>query len=916
MSLCAPLHSIMRQMRRFLAFAFGVLTLVALTAVGAEGRVVGILFDDSGSMHDRLHLPAYGVQLLVSSLDGVVGKDRLYTIRMSHFEREVAGKTSSFARIVGAQRTFSPGYIQSLLRTATPGLPKEESIQTSQEQQGTIDMVRQKWPDHYHSTPYEPLEILLEQITSVAKPDEELFLIVLTDGEFDRERVPGPKDSYPPESYLRQVYLAYEARVPGRLRVEFLLITPHDDPVGKKYLQDKVAAQKVRDTLLTVFNKSIADPSHRTAADGSHDVSSVDELIAGIRTIVARVSATDSSESRELAIEGEKIRGIRSPFSISRLISIASGGAKVGAPTIVDTSFKRAPDMQFVSGMEKGDTAKGYENEPQAAITSHYRFDPPLPHGELTLQFNRKIEGNVLLLFQTDARYELRVRDGSGNLVAPNSDGSIDLIEKRSYSVEGGLVDRDPPGSGSRVVPFSTLPASAIFKAFFAAREARRTAIALARDDLQNRAVGSMTLPAPSDYRLTGDFVLPGFVAKPAAALQLHVQSAAVGYAAEIRRLADCVDCASDELRITRRELKAGKPIGVVHIEQSQGIPSIARVTMRAPPTLVLADENGKLIGQSFDLNLAPGRAVDLQLRIAEGFAPQAGKTTHEVAVSLTALEPLFGKAATSSRLTVDIPEVKLFYAGNSQSSPLDQPITMSGESLGKAADFLTFRAENLPDGTPPEDIRVLGASWLMEIARRDGTNSIDLIPRQRWCTCLTWIFGVPGTIGIEYAGRAGQQPVSASAGLAFAPSVDELFKSCGAMLLTLLALLWLAGAIYLYLTAFRFPRGSHLEISRANSPVPEHEPLRGSKYRLLIAALLLRRTHERTSVRGLNLEARPSGAVLRYRDSDPDVRLIDQASSIRDVLRENPKLPDQFFPWGSRFSRSRTEKLMIIRGA
>jgi hypothetical protein len=129
-----------------------------------------------------------------------------------------------------------------------------------------------------------------------------------------------------------------------------------------------------------------------------------------------------------------------------------------------------------------------------------------------------------------------------------------------------------------------------------------------------------------------------------------------------------------------------------------------------------------------------------------------------------------------------------------------------------------------------------------------------------------------------------------------------------------LLALMWAIAAGYLYFTAFRFPRGSHLEISRANSPVPESEPLRGSEGRLLLAALFLRRAHEQTSVRGLYLEARPSGAVLKFRDSDPDVRLIDQASFVRDVLKNNPQLLVQFFPWGSRFGRSRTERLMVIR--
>ena len=44
----------------------------------ASARVIGILFDDSGSMAPRIQLPTFGAQLLISTLDGRAGKDRLH----------------------------------------------------------------------------------------------------------------------------------------------------------------------------------------------------------------------------------------------------------------------------------------------------------------------------------------------------------------------------------------------------------------------------------------------------------------------------------------------------------------------------------------------------------------------------------------------------------------------------------------------------------------------------------------------------------------------------------------------------------------------------------------------------------------------------------------------------------------------
>src|ERR1043166_4584912 len=63
----------------------GLLLAACLAPLEAAGRTIGLIFDDSGSMKDNIQLPTFGVQLLVATLDGREGHDRLFSIRLSQF---------------------------------------------------------------------------------------------------------------------------------------------------------------------------------------------------------------------------------------------------------------------------------------------------------------------------------------------------------------------------------------------------------------------------------------------------------------------------------------------------------------------------------------------------------------------------------------------------------------------------------------------------------------------------------------------------------------------------------------------------------------------------------------------------------------------------------------------------------------
>src|ERR1043166_7527454 len=70
----------------------GLLLAACLAPLEAAGRTIGLVFDDSGSMKHNIQLPTFGVQLLVSTLDGREGRDRLFSIRLSQFETAFSGR--------------------------------------------------------------------------------------------------------------------------------------------------------------------------------------------------------------------------------------------------------------------------------------------------------------------------------------------------------------------------------------------------------------------------------------------------------------------------------------------------------------------------------------------------------------------------------------------------------------------------------------------------------------------------------------------------------------------------------------------------------------------------------------------------------------------------------------------------------
>ena len=157
-----------------------------------QARVVGLVFDDSGSMGQQIQKALFAAQIVLGSLEA---HDRLFVVRLN-------GGGGRIEEVPAARRA---AYLNDM---------------------------QQHWQAD-GGTPYEPLANMLERLVTETTPHEDAALLVFTDGEF----------SNAPPTDLAKDYEALRARFPGRNLQVFFVALP-----------GKTAPVDVRRALLTAFN--------------------------------------------------------------------------------------------------------------------------------------------------------------------------------------------------------------------------------------------------------------------------------------------------------------------------------------------------------------------------------------------------------------------------------------------------------------------------------------------------------------------------------------------------------------------------------------------------------------------------------------------------------------------------------------
>jgi hypothetical protein len=852
-------------------FAAGEARAQSAPAGAAPRKVVGLVFDDSGSMKGRINLPAFAAQILASSLDPA--RDKLFTLKLS---------------TVAEQPKRSP---------AVPAAPRDE-FAAGRPLDAVVAGIRDSFSlPPWSDTPYDAVEVMLEALAREAtRTDDEAFLIVLTDGKFDTL----PRGGIQPERYER-----YRRRLRS-LTTRFILIAPND-PTGRD-LQRTVEDQRVRASLLEAFNA----PNDRPAPVVSDSAS----LMAAMFEAVARINSTDLSSNRGGIIRVEPQRvAIDTPLTVSRLVGITFAPKGGRAAGVERTSFGVAPSLAVQSEMAATDTASGWSGDQNQARTLQFNLAQALPPGQHSLDFDRPIGLTALFLFDTLAQLDLAVLDESGRPLPPGRDGVPEAVAGQPLVVAGRIVDRV---GGRETVVDPAAVAGGTLAAWLTGPGSRQD-LPMQIEPGQSRYAYRMRAGAVGEYEVGGTFSAAGFVRKEGRRPRFRVVDSAVAPSVAIAAT-DCPGCGPGRLQTVLAPGEPVRPVATVEVRIAPvpGVPFTAAID-GAPDWLRLVDPDGAVVAPDRVLSAGPDGRLVLRLERVLDRPEEPADYERPVGVRIRAAAPYAGEAQARAILAVKVPVVRLRYVGTTRQDP-DPPLALTGEEIAGGRDGLVFEVSGLVgDTVRPADFQVAAAGRPLALSLDVAGERLTVRPGSTWCTCLLWgwwsVWG-PAQVEVRYRafGEAG-----AAAPIAFAPTWTEIGASCTRLLLGVLLVLWILAAAWLFVRAPRFSKQSVASIRRRGQPIEAREPLRRwdarGNWRTVWGALTGRSLPARTEVEGLLLEATHGGPRLLLAGTSETIKLEGDGRTVRTIREESPRLQFIALPWNSAFTdRRQFEKLTLKR--
>lgn len=861
-----------------------------------HARVVGIVFDDSGSMRANIHLPTFGVQLLVSTLDGRDGRDRLLTTRLSEFvrafgrERVVTGEYRPILPI--GSGAVTPDNVEELIRTANRDLITHESIYTEALLRSRIESIAKSWPTNFMHTPYEPIEILLHALTNEIREDEEAFLIIFSDGAF----YDGIDGMVPTPQQLRVSYSAYKERFKGSLRVFFLLTLNGGDDTRRL-----VDQQGVRDALIETFPGS-----------KGYEVADFDSLLQAMFEIIGEVSSTDAATSGDIVeFRGREV-SLSLPFTVRRIISLSVGEESGQIPQLTETDFSVGLRLDLAPRMLKGDNQNpsrkipGWPTTKLRGNVAQLYLSPPLQPGAYRLTYDSEVVDRVHLLFSSDVFLEWSLIDQEGNKLVPASDGAYVVQRGIPYTMMLRVLEETEHQVSE--VSLLSLPTDAIYTANLIGPGFTKNFELVAEKD-SNRAAGPIVFEREGDYGLTAALRLPGFITSRSEDVKVRVEDTYAAFGLALERLAPCAQpCGESDIPFTYTpvvEMSTLADFAVTVDAHRQGRFS-ATLTDRTPEGLVLLDSAGQPLPEKPTLAFTPGEPVKLSLARIPGWQPfsdaEFGTKQQEIGLVLETMPPLHGRKIHTFALIATLPEAKLKYVGHSQSPGTDQPLTLDLDDFARpslAMDLLLIGALYAPT---MEDFSVAGGPFPLGYDTVVNGYDITIFPK---ISSALHFFGYECLLisgdhdfNVTYRGVNGLQRASTSVPLRITASWPARVWVCGRFLLWLLVQIWLAGTVLGLVTARRFPRRSRLDIKRETDELTHPFKLRGSIwpifFRCLFWPVYWTRRHETRRVEGLTLVPGSGGPALVSLDAWPSFKsMLNGGILLEDIAeqRGNPSV-------------------------
>lgn len=882
--------------RRWRRRALGLLlaALLQTLAIGqAAARVVGVVFDDSRSMARWIQSPTFGVQLLLSTLDGRDGNDRVFTLRFSElWDAFVAGNTLS-----RPPAGVHAGNVQDWLRGARGPVVRQEQITTENLHQRTIDDIARRWPQPVTNTPYEPIEVMLDRLTREVRDGEEAFLIIVSDGDFN--------DPLPDLGRLRQSYGVYRERLAAKrakLKVDYLLIAPSSPELVRK-VQD----QGVRALLLEVFNGA-ADGS----AGGLYDVIDLGRLQDALKDIIARVWSIDRAQQARLITPAGNSIGFETPLSVTRVVAVGTGLAPNPPPRPTAQPAGVLETRRLRSEMLESDAHPSLLGQRLRGDTTQLRFQPALPPGRHSVGFDRPVGQGVFLLFETAARVELAVTRPDGTPARRRGD-TVLLARGEPYRLEARLLDQRG-AAGPAPVDLSALARRAEVSA---ALETPRGPGTLALQIEPGRALASGVLNAGATGPITAraQVRLEGFVSPPSNTVAIEVVDTGVAFRQDVAPAEACPGCAPDEVQVTIAGDGQPRPVAEVTLTPTAPIDGRARLDLSGlPPGFTATWPDGTPVDPAAELPLQSGQAIRLRLSLAR---PERAVGGTPLRLRIAALEPLSGGAEVTARLRLVVPSAQLVHTSHSGGDPA-APLALNGQNLTGGVALLDFGLTGALKAPAPEEFETGGGGILLWYAPlRVNGYTLQLEPRSRFlCLCFLALGPQERTATLRWRHPGGLQEASASARLRVALEPTEVAWSCGTILLLLFLLLWLLLALVTTLRTHRFPRGSLAEIAEGRQ-MPRHIDLRGSNLTFLRSllpwrAFRLRPPHELATVEGLLIQARSGGGNILLGRTDGDFTVVRLGESAAQMLETKPRLERVPVIWNDEIERRQHGQMLV----
>jgi hypothetical protein len=812
--------------------------IAAMAQGSAQARVVGVVFDDSGSMTSRIHLPTFGVQMLASTLDTQSGRDRLLTLRLSKLGAGVV----------------------------------EENIGNVDALQATVDNIRRAWPVPAGGTPYAPIELMLQTMVQKLRPEESGTLFILTDGQIDRP--PAVADMQRSFDALKQQLDAKRASI----NVEFMLIAVGQD---REQVRQAVRSQQVRATLLERFNGNRRDQSGTLVGD--HEVIDIRDLFDIMKNIVARISETDVSHIGNYVGYASNSVTVNTPLSVVRMVSIAKAINAV-PPAVERRSFDAARSFVISSRMTEADRA--LPNLAFRATTEQMIFQPALPAGQHSIAFNGPVADNVFLIFETNARVELSVLNADGTEVQRDGSGAYLLVRNRDYRLAAVLVDET--SQGRHIVPLSTLRGQPRFSATIDEPGGTRQILPLTIAPAEDRALTTLRLAKVGTLIARSQVQLDGFVSPVSNTVQLKVIEGTLKIVTSIEPVEACSDCPAGIVKSIIKADGTNTAVATINVMPEGEIQGVAHLDLSGlPPGLTLADRDGARLDEGARLDVIPKRPMRFSVvRTARPPAETIGKPVR-FAVRFRG-DPTVGDHLVEGTLLIAVPKANLTYLGTTATTGEAGRATLTGTDVVDERAKFSFKLENNLDKVTPDNFEIKNPLWLTDLAPSVSGTSVTVTPRA-WalCMCFIWLDRGPHIIDVKFASSDRMQTAQAEVPFDLNPTWREILFGCLLLLGILLAVVWAIGVGINTWTARRFPRESFLEIDEGHQ-LPRHVAMRGQNWTFLRALFwpIFGRPDEHRVLEGLDLTAGNRLNLLVKREAE-DINIRGEWLSERFDLNE-----------------------------